>query len=687
MGDAGNFRDEIIKLLKQEGHGISAKNVMHMLKLPKTYRGNVKKILKELSREGEVFNQGRKFSSEDQRKTITGRVDIRNEFGFLLTGAGGGEDIFLNPRTAENLLPGDEIEVYPRPSRSGGVEGDLKRIVKRSESPIMCRVAVEGREVYGVLPFKANPRIRIPKPSDKLEPGDLILLKVHEEYGVLTGEVISHIYDKSDLGTYVQFILNRCEIRQIFPDSVLKQAEAIQIDTTNLADRMDLRNETIITIDPKDAKDFDDAVSLEKRDGKYYLGVHIADVTHYMKEATPLDVEASLRGTSVYLPGSVVPMLPEKLSNDICSLRGGVDRMTFSIFMEVDASGRVIDYTIKETVINNKRRFTYEEVEDILNGAPCEDKKIGEAIILMNELKEIMRKKFREEGSIDFTLGEPVFVYAEDGSIVNIVRKEALESHKLIEFFMVSANVCAADFITKNTKHGMFRVHEKPSQKDIDDFNAYMRGLGLDVKMKKGTNQEFQYVIESIKESPKKYLIEKNLLRAMRLAQYSEKNLGHFGLGLEKYTHFTSPIRRYADVMVHRLIKHFSGVEAMKDPSKEFLHGTALAISSCEERSEKAENDMFRLYALDFLKDRLGDEFKGIIARITKNGLVVELLDYPVEGFISFDIMNDDHYIFDQFRQTATGKRTKKIFKAGGEISVIINRIDLESLKLELEKA
>jgi ribonuclease R len=686
-GDTGGLKERIMRLLKQENHGMNAKAVMQKLKLPKNSRGAVKIILKKLSKEKVIFQQRRKFSAQSQDKTITGTVDIRNEFGFLVLPAGEGEDIFLNPRTAENLLPGDVIEVYPRASRSGGVEGDLKRIVKRTEAPVMCRVSKHGREVYGVLPFKENPQIMIINPSEKLENGDLILVKVTDKDGMLAGEVISHIYDKSDLGLYKQFILSRNEIRQVFPDSVMKEAGGIEIDTTNLGNRVDLRDRIIVTIDPKDAKDFDDAVSLEKKDGMYRLGVHIADVTHYMKEGSDLDAEAGMRGTSVYLPGSVVPMLPEKLSNDICSLRGGVDRMTFSVLMDVDLTGHVVSYRIQETIINNKRRFTYEEVEDILNGAPCQDEKIKETVMLMNELKGIMRKKFKAEGTIDFTLGEPVFVYGDDGAIIDIIRKETLESNKLIEYFMISANICAADFITNNAKQGMFRVHEKPAQRDIDDFNSYMKGLGLDVSMKKGTNQEFQRVLESIKELPKKYLIEKNLLRAMKLAQYSEKNLGHFGLGLEKYTHFTSPIRRYADVMVHRLIKHYSGVEVMKDTSKEYLRGVAGNISSCEERSEKAENDMFRLYALDFLKSRLGDEMKGVISRITKNGLIVELVEYPVEGFINFDSFMDDYYIYDKFRQTATGKRSKKIFRTGGEISVIINRVDLESLKLELEKA
>ncbi len=675
-------KEEIVELLKNEGKSLDVKTVLHKLKLANSARGTVKQILKKLSKQGAINMERKKFSGEKVSKTITGKIDLRNDYGFLVQPDG--NDIFVGRSSAEDLLPGDIIEVYPHVSRAGGIEGELKRIVKRTESPVMCRVKKFGGDVFGVLTFKPGPIIKIRKPSEALGEGDLILVKAEYDNGKLYGEVIAHLYDKSDMKLYMQFILARNEIRQDFPDVVLSEAAAIGIDTSNLGSRMDLRDEIIVTVDPKDAKDFDDAISIEKKDGKYRLGVHIADVTHYMKEGSALDAEASLRGTSVYLPGAVIPMQPEKLSNDICSLREGVDRMTFSIFMNMDENGFIEDYEIRESVIRNHKRFTYEEVEGILTGGECKDEKVKEALFLMNELKEKLKANFRAGGSIDFDLGEPVFVYNDDWSVADIVRKEPLESHKLIEYFMISANICAADFITKNSKFGMFRVHEKPFQRDLDDFNAYMRGMGIDVSLKKGTNKEFQQVLEKVRNSEKKNLVQKKLLRSMKLARYSEKNLGHFGLGLEKYTHFTSPIRRYADVMVHRLIKHFQRIEAMKDAQREYLKQVAVNISVNEEKAEKAENDAFRLYCLDFLKDRVGDVFEAVVSRVTKNGFVMELGEYPVEGFVNFDAL-DEYYTFDQYRQAAIAKRSKKIIKTGDIFSVIIVRIDLEALKLELE--
>lgn len=675
-------RDEITDLIKNEGKSLDVKTILHRLKLPNNARGAVKQILKKLSKQGTISKERKKFSSEKSSKTITGKIDLRNDYGFLVMPDG--NDIFVGRGSAEDLLPGDIIEVYPHAGRAGGIEGELKRIVKRTESPVMCRVRKFGGDVFAVLTFKPAPIIKIRKPSEALGEGDLVLVKVDYDSGKLYGEVTAHLYDKNDLNLYMQFILARNEIRQVFPDEVLSQAAEIGIDTSDIGNRLDLRKEIIVTVDPKDAKDFDDAISIEKKEGKYRLGVHIADVTHYMKEGSALDKEAALRGTSVYLPGSVIPMQPEKLSNDICSLREGVDRMTFSIFMNMDKNGVIEDYEIRESVIKNHKRFTYEEVDEILKGAECPDAEVKKALFLMNELKDKLKENFRLGGSIDFDLGEPVFVYNDDWSVANIVRKESLESHKLIEYFMVSANVCAADYLTQKSKFGMYRVHEKPFQKDLDEFNMYMRGMGIDVTIKRGTNQEFQHVLASVRNSDKKDLIQKKLLRSMKLARYSEKNLGHFGLGLEKYTHFTSPIRRYADVMVHRLIKHFQGVETMKSADKAYLKLTADGISDNEEKAEKAENDAFRLYCLDFLKDRVGDHFEAVVTRVTKNGFVMELTEYPVEGFVKFDAL-DEYYTFDQYRQAAIAKRSKKIIKAGDIFSVIIVRIDLEALKLELE--
>ena len=528
--------------------------------------------------------------------------------------------------------------------------------------------------------------IKLNAGSEGLADGEIVLVKAEEKNGQLSGEIVSRIYDRDDIKIYKQFILDKYEIDREFPGQASAEAGTLDFNPGEIKNRLDIRNETIVTIDPADAKDFDDAVSLVKQGEGYRLGVHIADVSHYVREGMALDDEARERGTSVYLPGEAIPMLPEKLSNGVCSLREGEDKMTFSVFMDIDKRGEVTSYEIKETVINNKKRFTYEEVEDILLGlSKFKDKKIIDMLLLMAELKAILREKFRRGGNIDFDLGEPTLILNDNKEVIDIKRKDALDSHKVIEYFMISANICAADFMLQRQSYGMFRVHPAPVERDIYEFNRFLEAVGVDIRLKKGTNRDFQDALAAAETSDKKYLIEKNLLRAMQLAKYSEKNIGHFGLGLKRYTHFTSPIRRYADLVVHRLIKQFTGAPEGAEEDRNVLKGIANHISDREEKAEKAENEIYRVYALNFLKKRVGDVFDALITKVTKNGLLAELNEYPVEGFISFDIMEDDYYIFDADRQSAIGRRTKKIYRTGDMVSVIIMRVDMESQKMELE--
>jgi ribonuclease R len=679
-------REEIRNLIAGEGKPLNINTIMHRLKIPRQYKRDVKQTVKELARSGGINKKGNKFftGSPGQGNVMRGKVELKNNFGFLL--AEEGDDVFLGKSAMANLLPGDEIEAYVRKSRNGGREGVLKSIIHRTRSPLMCRVKRVGPLCFAVLTFKDMPMIKLKTGCEGLADSEILLVKAEEKNGRLEGEIISRIYDRNDIKIYKQFILDKFEISGEFPGQAAAEAEALDFDPGEIKGRLDLRDKTIVTIDPVDAKDFDDAVSLEKKGDIYKLGVHIADVSHYVREGTHLDGEAGERGTSVYLPGEAIPMLPEKLSNGVCSLREGEDKMTFSVFMDIDGRGEVISYEIKETVINNKKRFTYEEVEDILLGiSPFKDKKIKDMLMLMAELKAILREKFKRGGNIDFDLGEPTLILNDNKEVIDIKRKESLDSHKVIEYFMISANICAADYMLQRQNYGMFRVHPAPVERDIYEFNQFLTAMGSDIRLKKGTNKEFQDALAAAEKSDKKYLIEKNLLRAMQLAKYSEKNIGHFGLGLKRYTHFTSPIRRYADLVVHRLIKRYLGAPEGGAVERNVLKGIANHISDREEKAEKAENEVYRVYALNFLKQRVGEVFDAFITRVTRNGMLAELNEYPVEGFISFDIMEDDYYIFDADRQSAIGKRTKKIYRTGDAVSVIIMRVDMESQKMELE--
>jgi ribonuclease R len=677
------IENKIIDLINNSEKPLKLNAILDKLKIARNFRPKVKRFLRELIRDGIIDKYKNTYVSKKIKtgNIITGKVDLKKDFGFLL--AEDGEDVFLNKRTIENLLPGDEIEVYVKKSDRGGKEGILKKIIKRTQEPLVCKIIKYGI-CFAVPINRESPFIKV-KEDDKIKEGDIVLLKVVESDKKLYGHVISKLYDTGDINQYKEFILNKYDISQAFPSDVLKETEDININYKEILQRTDLRKENVITIDPADAKDFDDAVSLSKKDGFYFLGVHIADVSYYVREGTLLDKEAFKRSFSTYLPGEVFPMLPQRLSSDICSLRENEDRLTFSIFIKFDNAGKLLSYEIKETVIKNKKRFTYEEVEDILNNKKeIKNTEIKNMLFLMNELKEKIKIRFQENGNIDFNLGEPVFIF-DNKKIVDIKRKETLESHKIIEYFMISANICAADFILKNYKYGIFRVHPEPFKNDIYEFNTFLKVIGFGARIKKGTNKEFQKILMKASGSKLQYLIEKNLLKTMSLATYSEKNTGHFGLGLEKYTHFTSPIRRYADLIVHRIIKNSLGVQKSDLPGRENLKTLSKHISEREEKTENAENEIFRVYMLNFLKNRMGDKFFATIIKIVKNGIIVELEEYPVEGFISFDTINDDYYIYDPERMLAIGKKTKKIYKLGDSISVIIIRIDMDSQKLLLE--
>ncbi|HDQ26051.1 MAG TPA: VacB/RNase II family 3'-5' exoribonuclease [bacterium] len=660
------------------------KEIMGSLKIPAEKRQALKKRLREMSEKGEIVRKKNKFGGSRERvsKTVTGRVQIKKNFGFILSDDG--EDVFLGRGAVAGLLSGDIVEAYVKKSDGGGREGEIKAVLKRTKDPVVCRAGFEGDRCYAVPVLNGGPVIRLSEDTSAYKENDMLLVVVEEKEGKLWGKVISHIYDEENISLYKQFALARHSIKREFPENALKEAEGCALETDKNPAREDLRAETIITIDPADAKDFDDAVSLKYEGGRYVLGVHIADVSHYVREEGALDIEARSRGLSVYLPDEVIPMLPERLSNQTCSLRPGEDKAVFSVIMDIDPEGNITGYKFKEALIKTAKRLTYEEAQEIITGQGQAPEGVKQAILLMDRLREVLGKKLKNGGYIDFSVGEPVLEFDAQGEVCGISRKEALEAHRLIEFFMISANICAADFIEKNLGTGIFRVHEPPALKDILGFNMLMSAMNLPHKIKKGKSSEFQAILEAAKNSEKKFLIEKSLLRAMRLAKYSEKNTGHFGLGLERYSHFTSPIRRYADLVAHRLIKKIPGI-AETDVSGAWLKESALIISEREAAAEKAESEVFRVYALHYLKKRRGERLKAVITRVSKNGLSAEPLDIPVEGFLNFEDMSGDYFVFDEERQSVTGRRTKKTYRTGSVVSVIIKSINMESQRMNLE--
>ena len=652
------------------------------------YSSNIGKPV-ETGKRGRTRN-----ASKREGKSVEGVLSVTMRgFGFLLVEDG--PDIFISSDDMSGALGGDivKVRVFPRkvgPSSSGKVI----EIVERKRTKIVGTL-IRNRGRLEVVPDERALRNNIPimKGKEKKgKPGQKVVARIIEESltsANISVEIVEVIGYPDEQGTDFRSICVQFGLFPKFPQNVEKESSALKegIEPDELNKRLDLRDELCFTIDPVEAKDFDDAVSIKLlENGNYQLGIHIADVSHFVKEGTFLDREALKRATSVYLIDNVVPMLPERISNGLCSLVPNEERYAFSVILEVTQNGVVENYQLKPSLIKSKKRFTYHEVSDILHKGKGEYFK---ELSAMNKLAKTLSKNRKSSGSIDFDLSEAIFRLDEKGMPIDVFRSERLDSHRLVEEFMLLANKIVATHISldrsKEKLPFLYRIHERPKEDEIKNFLEMLKFVGVKINVPSPIRSEdFRDIMTLIEKLPEKDLLEKIALRSMSKAIYSENNIGHFALAFKHYTHFTSPIRRYSDLLIHRLLKKYSGKNLRSArPGSDKMRKTAAQCTEREINALRAERAHARIKEVKFLSGKIGEKFEGIISGVISSGLFVELLEFPVEGFISVSSFRDDYYVFEKEKHRLLGKDTKKSFMLGDKLEIRVKNVKIAERQVD----
>ncbi|MFB6468638.1 ribonuclease R [Cytobacillus sp. Hz8] len=651
-----------------------------------------------------VRTRSNRYGLPEKMNLIRGKlVGHAKGFAFVIPDEAGMDDIFIPPNETNNAMHGDTVLARVTTESSGQRrEGTIVRILERGIQQIVGTY-VESKNFGFVIPDdkKFTSDIFIPKASSHgAVEGHKVVVKLitfPEGRKSAEGEVVQILGHKNDPGVDILSVIHKHGLPMEFPAEVLEQANATPdtIEEKELENRRDLRNEMIVTIDGADAKDLDDAVTVTKlENGSYKLGVHIADVSYYVKEESPIDREAADRGTSVYLVDRVIPMIPHRLSNGICSLNPQVNRLTLSCEMEINDAGEVVSHEIFQSVIKTTERMTYSDVNKILLEKDEELVKRYEPLVpmfeLMNELADILRNKRMKRGAIDFDFKEAKVLVDEDGKPTDVVLRERSVAERLIEEFMLAANETVAEHFHWLDVPFIYRIHEDPKEDKLRRFFEFITNFGYIVK---GTANHvhpraLQEIIEEVQGKPEEMVVSTVMLRSMQQAKYDPECLGHFGLSTEFYTHFTSPIRRYPDLIVHRLIRTYL-IEGKLDQTTREKWGARLPdiaehSSKMERRSVDAERETDELKKAEYMLDKIGEEYDGIISSVTNFGMFVELAN-TIEGLVHVSYMTDDYYRYDERHFAMIGERTGNVFRIGDEITVRVINVNKDEHSIDFE--
>ena len=694
----GLVREDAYNPLKKEELAVIFD--IHASEMPMFYN-----FLEELEKDGHICKtkKGKIITPKSMGQFVGKFVSHRKGFGFVESDEEYTQDLFIPSSEINGAMHNDRVmaEIVTPATDDRRAEGKIVQIIEREVTQIVG-VFQPNKNFGFVIPDnkKFNKDIYIPKKFfSGARENDKVVCEITvwpQEDKKAEGKVIEILGQKGERGVEISSIIKEHGLPVEFPKKVLDEAEsiAVEVPQEEIDRRLDIRNMQTFTIDGDDAKDLDDAISIEVLpDGNFKLGVHIADVTHYVGEKSKLDKEALKRATSVYLVDTVIPMLPKKLSNGVCSLNPFEDKLTLSIFMEIDRKGNVKKYDIKETIINSKARMTYTEVSDILEK---DDEKLKATFSsLVDDFKtaevlaRILMGRRAKRGALDFDFPEAKVILNQDGEVADIKHYERRISNKMIEEFMLISNETIAEHYFWLNLPFVYRIHETPSPEKMQDFSKFISTFGYTVKgdLEQVHPNALQAIIEQIKGKREEAAISTIMLRSLKQAKYSPQCTGHFGLAAQYYSHFTSPIRRYPDLQIHRIIKENlnNKINAKRQEQLVSIVDYASTQSSERERAaELAERDVKDFYKAMYMYDKIGEEFDGIVSSVTSFGMFIELPN-TVEGLTRLANMRDDYYIYDDMTYTIMGERTKKTYKIGDPVRIKVENVNIDLREIDFE--
>ncbi|MDA8214079.1 MAG: ribonuclease R [Nitrospiraceae bacterium] len=693
-------KDSLISFFKEKvTQPLSFHEIVFKLNLTPPERRKLKRFLREMVNDGDIVRTRKGlYGPAEEMNLVTGYFEAhRDGYGFVILEKPGERDVFIPSRATLGAMDNDRVVARIENRRRR--EGTIIRILERAHARIVGTFEA-GRAGFYVRPKNKSVPFDLyiaPKEKGKAKDGDNVIAEIISyptDKRPPAGRIIKILKKPETPRDEVEGIIDELNLPGRFPHSVIEEAKSLYAEGIGNREhkRKDLRSLPTVTIDGERAKDFDDAISIQKTDDVYKLWVHIADVGFFVGWDSLIDKEARKRGTSVYFPDRVIPMLPKELSEDLCSLKPKVERMAFTVEMDFDTHGGKLDAKFYPSIINSNERMTYTSVKKIIVDEDAKERERYDYLLsdfeLMGELCNILKSRRLKRGSLDFDLPEPEVLLDIQGNPEAIIRAERNFAHMIIEEFMIAANEAVAEHLEGLNIPSIYRIHEEPDPMKLEDIMKIISSLKILKKTKAIVPKDFPELIKQIQGTPEEEIINHMILRSLKQARYSPVNVGHFGLASESYTHFTSPIRRYSDLVVHRILREVLAKKHLSDKRikelESVLPDIAFHSSRMERQADEAERAVLNAMKVWFMKDKVGEEFEGKVVSVTSYGLKIRLKDYYVEGFLHVSYMTDDFYQYDEKSLSLYGIHKKKRFTIGKELTVRIDRVDIEEREIVL---